>query len=53
VQPKKLGAGSGTPHTVHESNQTEMGMEAVQQTAQEAAKPAGFEPDIVAFCCEH
>jgi hypothetical protein len=29
-------------------------MEATQQSVQESAKPAagGFEPEIVAFCCE-
>jgi hypothetical protein len=30
----------------------ETGMEATQQSAQENAQPAGFEPEIVAFCCE-
>jgi hypothetical protein len=30
----------------------EQRMEATQQSVQENAKPAGFEPEIVAFCCE-
>jgi hypothetical protein len=30
----------------------EIGMEAAQQSAQENTQPAGFEPEIVAFCCE-
>jgi hypothetical protein len=28
-------------------------MEAAQQTAEGKAKVAEFEPEIVAFCCEH
>jgi len=34
----------------------EIGMEAVEQTAETNAdkgQAAGFEPDIIAFCCEH
>jgi len=27
-------------------------MEATQQSVQEKTQPAGFEPEIVAFCCE-
>jgi hypothetical protein len=27
-------------------------MEATQQSVQESVQPAGFEPEIVAFCCE-
>jgi len=30
----------------------EIGMEATQQSVQENVEPAGFEPEIVAFCCE-
>jgi len=30
----------------------EIAMEAIQQSVQEKAKQADFEPEIVAFCCE-
>jgi hypothetical protein len=40
-------------HGFHELNQTEIGMEAVQQASEEKEKPVDFEPEIVAFCCEH
>jgi len=31
----------------------EKGMEAAQQTVRESKQQTGFEPEILAFCCEH
>jgi hypothetical protein len=41
--------GSKLPHS---KGKKEQRMEATQQSVQESAQPAGFEPEIVAFCCE-